>query len=93
MEGMKRILGIVVSLCCMFSPAFSEFSNGRKGVFFCSVDTDSNIGNILFGSKIQPGNNTLAEYYYTTIVAKKGDSFAHSNIRHCSLCLVHNIIM
>lgn len=80
---MKRILGVVVSLCCMFSPAFSEVSKGKKGVFFCTADTDSNIGSIVFGSKIQPGNNTVADYYYREIVVKHKDSFAHSGIRHC----------
>jgi hypothetical protein len=67
----------------MGSPVFPEFSTGKKGVYFCTVDTDSNIGSLVFGSKIQPGNNALADYYYGEIAVKRKDGFAHSNIRHC----------
>jgi hypothetical protein len=80
---MKRILIMLVGVCCMFSPAFSEVDNGKKGVFFCTVDTDSELGSIVFNSKIQCSDNTLSAYYYKEIVVKQKDSLAHSHIRHC----------
>lgn len=82
---MKRILGIVVSLYCMFSLAFSANITNittTDSIYFCTRDALAD-SSVIDSTKVGDINLIRDQNYGLMLVVNRNDSSWHQMIRHC----------